>query len=49
MVAQLVSAEQRWNGLVERAEFYKELAGERDDDDLKRGAGTGELIPPLSE
>ena len=34
--AQLVSAELRWNGLVERAEFYKELAGERDDD---RGSG----------
>ena len=34
--AQLVSAEQRWNGLVERAEFYEELAGERDDD---RGGG----------
>ena len=30
--AQLVSAEQRWNGLVERAEFYEALAGERDDD-----------------
>ena len=34
--AQLVSAEQRWNGLVERAEFYEELVGERDDD---RGGG----------
>ena len=29
---QLVSAEQRWNGLVERHEFYEELAGERVDD-----------------
>ena len=36
-MAQLVSAEQRWNGLVERAEFYEELVGERDDD---RGAAT---------
>ena len=43
--AQLVSAEQRWNGLVERAEFYEELVGERDDDrgggDDDEGAGEG--------
>ena len=45
--AQLVSAEQRWNGLVERAEFYEELAGERDDnrrggdDDKGKGEGGG--------
>ena len=44
--AQLVSAEQRWNGLVERAEFYEEPAGERDDDrgggDDDEGKGEGE-------
>ena len=45
--AQLVSAEQRWNGLVERHEFYEELAGERDDNrgggDNDDGEGEGEV------
>ena len=45
--AQLVSAEQRWNGLVERHEFYEELVGERDDDqgggDEGEGGGGGTI------
>ena len=46
--AQLVSAEHQLNVLVERAEFYKELEGERadnqgggDDDDEGEGKGGG--------
>ena len=43
--AQIVSTEQRWNGLAERADFYEELAGERDDNrgggDNGKGKGEG--------
>ena len=45
--AQLVSAVQRWNGLVEGAEFYGDLNGEWDgdrgggDDDKDEGEGGG--------
>ena len=50
--AQLVSAEQQWNVLVERSEFYKELEGERDnnhgggndkDEGEVKGGGGGTL------